>query len=149
MSKSTLHNLYSLHCIYVCMHFACYRVTGTLQLRVSNLWKRSDLLFKVFAHKEKQKTDKIIKVLHDFTNKVIIQRREHLLKNNGCDNERHSRDNNIGMSKKMAFLDILLQATIDGVPLSNTEIREEVDTFMFAVSTFCPCHHFSMKYLTS
>lgn len=31
----------------------------------------------------------------------------------------------------MALLDVLLQSTVDDQPLSNEEIREEVDTFMF------------------
>lgn len=36
-------------------------------------------------------------------------------------------------SKKMALLDILLKSSVDGQPLSNEDIREEVDTFMFGV----------------
>lgn len=38
------------------------------------------------------------------------------------------------MSRKMALLDVLLQTTVDGKPLTNEEIRDEVDNFMFAVN---------------
>lgn len=33
--------------------------------------------------------------------------------------------------EKKTFLDVLLHATVDGKPLSDSDIREEVDTFMF------------------
>lgn len=42
------------------------------------------------------------------------------------------RDDDFGARKKLALLDILLGATIDGKPLSDDDIREEVDTFTFA-----------------
>lgn len=37
----------------------------------------------------------------------------------------------LGIRKKQALLDILLEATSDGHPLTDADIREEVDTFMF------------------
>lgn len=37
----------------------------------------------------------------------------------------------MGIKKRLALLDVLLKSTIDGEPLSDEQIREEVNTFMF------------------
>ena len=59
-----------------------------------------------------------------------MARRAKLLNEKSID-ESHSDD--IGGKKKMALLDLLLQSTVDEKPLSNDDIREEIDTFMFEV----------------
>jgi len=68
-----------------------------------------------------------LKVLHGFTDRVIKSRREQLL--NGS-RSKSVDDDDIGSKKKMALLDLLLEATVDGKPLTDSDIREEVDTFV-------------------
>ena len=81
--------------------------------------------FTKLARDEKQ----ALAILHGFTEKIIIQRREELLKSQ--DKKVTPELDDVGTKRKMAFLDILLQSEIDGKPLTNLDIREEVDTFMF------------------
>lgn len=71
-----------------------------------------------------------LKVLHGYTNNVITKRKEELISNRGT-TEKHDET---GVKKRLAFLDLLLQCQVDGQPLPNHVIREEVDTFMFEVS---------------
>lgn len=73
---------------------------------------------------------KALKVLHGFTNSVIEARRNELLTINNSTTEDNSGEG-VGIKRKKALLDILLEASVDGAPLTNQDIREEVDTFMF------------------
>lgn len=61
-----------------------------------------------------------MKTLHDFTDNVITTRRQELLIEKGANIER-----------RLALIDVLLESTIDGEPLTDLDIREEVDTFVF------------------
>lgn len=73
--------------------------------------------------------DKALKILHDYTDSVIRSRRAELAK--GSSTKADENENDVGIRRKVAFLDMLLQATVDGKPLNDQDVREEVDTFMF------------------
>lgn len=90
--------------------------------------KRNEFLFGLMPMAKRQKV--VLKILHDFTDSVIVARRDELA-NKPINNEKVNDEDDVGGKRKLALLDVLLQSTINGQPLSNMDIREEVDTFMF------------------
>ncbi|XP_070497080.1 cytochrome P450 4d2-like [Chironomus tepperi] len=92
-------------------------------------WQRLDFLFNLTSSKRKQ--DELVKILKNFTTKIIEERRK-LLMTKKSEDLKNLDDEDFGLRKKMCLLDVLLQSTIDGKPLSNEDIQEEVDTFTFA-----------------
>lgn len=72
---------------------------------------------------------KIVRELHEFTDNVIATRRKQLKSGQMLDINRNVEDRY--SKQKMTFLDLLLNVNIDGKPLTDLDIREEVDTFMF------------------
>ncbi|XP_050329316.1 cytochrome P450 4d1 [Bactrocera neohumeralis] len=116
-------------------------ISTVIHKRMFDIIYRFDLTYRFtkLAREEKR----ALSVLHGFTERIIMQRRRELLRaqenplNAAADknpmNGYSATDNDadVGAKRKQAFLDILLHAEIDGKPLSNLDIREEVDTFMF------------------
>ncbi|NP_001295967.1 probable cytochrome P450 4d14 precursor [Musca domestica] len=93
---------------------------------------RFDGYFRIFHNQKYHQLQNNIKIMHDFTDKVINERREALQKSiDSGTYQAGSSVDEMGIKKRMAFLDVLLQSTVGGKPLTNKDIREEVDTFMF------------------
>lgn len=99
-----------------------------LHLRMAKLMLREDFLFRFSSFYSEY--NNALRILHNFTDKVVEERREKI-RTEGKIGENF--DDSLGQKRKMNFLDILLQSSIDGNPLSDLDIREEVDTFMFEV----------------
>nr|AIL94165.1 cytochrome P450 CYP4EB1 [Tigriopus japonicus] len=90
-----------------------------IQHRQRSPWLMPDVLFNLSSWK--RKSDEYLSVLHGFSRSVIEQRRREM---------KFTNQNDLG--KRTAFLDLLLQArTSEGQELSDSDIQEEVDTFMF------------------
>lgn len=77
-------------------------------------------------------------MINRFADEVIQKRRQELIETVNKINNNEDADaaaaEAIGINrKKRALLDCLLTATIDGKPLTDLDIREECDVFLFGV----------------
>ncbi|XP_066255301.1 cytochrome P450 4d2-like [Euwallacea similis] len=95
-------------------------------VRMMSSWKRISVLFKLTEEHGLQQQN--VEILHGFSTSVIEKRKREFV--NKKLNEALQVDS-FGRKNKLAFLDLLLNATVDGKPLSPGDIREEVDTFIF------------------
>ncbi|XP_070613698.1 cytochrome P450 4V2 [Erythrolamprus reginae] len=98
--------------------------------RQKSPWLWPNLLYSISGEGRQHYKD--LKILHSFTDKVIEEKvckiKQQEQYKNGAASSNHLRKN----KERKAFLDMLLNATDeDGKKLSYTDIREEVDTFMF------------------
>jgi cytochrome P450 family 4 len=104
-----------------------FRLSNLIDCRIRNPLLYIDYIYNF--SRTKKLFDKNVKVLNDFTDKIILSRREKLMKNTESEIFIDSDEDDIGAKKKVTFLDILLRSSIDGKPLSNKEIQDEVKTF--------------------
>ncbi|XP_021706624.1 cytochrome P450 4d1 isoform X1 [Aedes aegypti] len=93
--------------------------------RMFDFIRRTPLFYLTPSYQQLRKS---LKVLHGYTDNVITSRRKQL---SNSSNKNHKDSDDFGFRRKEAFLDMLLKTNINGKPLTDLEIREEVDTFMF------------------
>jgi cytochrome P450 family 4 subfamily V len=110
---------------------AIYKISELIMERIKQPWTWPDFLFRLTSRGREH--DRLLKVLHSFTNEVIIERTEQLEQQIKAGNTVASmadKPTAIGGRKRLAFLDMLLYAAQTN-SLTSEDIREEVDTFMF------------------
>ena len=105
---------------------AIERTVHILFQRSTLPWYMYDLPFSFFfAMKKTHEQD--LKILHEFTQTVIVDRKKLL-----AEEEEEETEAEEVVDKKTPFLDILLRIKLDdGKPMNDKDIQAEVDTFMF------------------
>ncbi|XP_073830242.1 cytochrome P450 4ae1 [Musca autumnalis] len=101
---------------------------------MANRFVRPHLSIRLLARNMHNKQNRGIKTMHAFTEKIIKERKQSLLNEelSKMADETDKELDDVGAKKKhLAFLDVLLQARIDGQPLLDKQIRDEVNTFIF------------------
>ncbi|KAF2899771.1 hypothetical protein ILUMI_06415, partial [Ignelater luminosus] len=106
---------------------AIYQITNIVHKRSFSVLHRSPITFPLTSLGKQQK--EVLRVLHEYCDKVIQQRKEELSKIPAVSQESISDD--IGRKRRLAFLDLLCMQR-DSSELSDQDIREEVNTFLFA-----------------
>ncbi|GAB6019211.1 hypothetical protein CHUAL_000823 [Chamberlinius hualienensis] len=90
-------------------------------------WLFPDILFHLSSYGKQQRL--CLKAVHSFTEQVITERR--LVFNQRKNFEISVNGTEVRQKQRLAFLDTLFEASLDNETLSNKDIRDEVDTFMF------------------
>ncbi|XP_068081533.1 cytochrome P450 4C1 isoform X2 [Anabrus simplex] len=103
---------------------AVHRISELFQKRQLNPFLYKNIIFNLTGIGREQA--RVVKILHAFTRKVLEQRRQEYISN------RETTDNNLQRKKRiLSFLDLLIEISETKQVLSDEDIQEEVDTFMF------------------
>lgn len=92
-----------------------------IQNRITSFVKHYDFFFRFTKDYNKQK--EALTVVDDMFESIIEKKLEHKRKTT-CEPE----------MKRPDMLDLMMEVSIDGKKLNKNELREEINTFMFAVS---------------
>lgn len=99
--------------------------------RLISPWLHPEAIYKLT--KVGKKFEKDLRILHQFTSNVIEDRSRARSKTAVKTEVIDDDVDGVGKKKRVAFLDLLLNASENGDSLTTDDLRQEVDTFMFEV----------------
>ncbi|GFS86450.1 cytochrome P450 4C1 [Nephila pilipes] len=112
---------------------AVVNLTDWVFERMQRPWLWNDFIFKISP--SGRRFAKNVAIVQEFTNKVISEKKEELMKRNHKNSPIDSQDNVEGKKhKKLALMDLLLEEHFNNNSISEDGIREEVNTFTFEES---------------
>ena len=92
-------------------------------------WLRIPFIFRMLGKEAHQ--ERTLAILHGFSRSLIAKRRRELLEEGQLGDGVFGVDGTPVTKRRLAFLDLLIMTAQNGTVMSDEEIREEVDTFMF------------------
>ncbi|CAB3360551.1 Hypothetical predicted protein [Cloeon dipterum] len=102
--------------------------------RMIRPWLLSDWIF-MFTKKGREQI-KYKNILHSFTDKVIKERKQLIEQQKKEEGKlavvKEGEESDFGRKKRAIFMDLLIESSDNGNLLTDEDIREEVNTFMFA-----------------
>lgn len=115
--------------------FLACSVTNVLATRFMRPHLLPPLLFKLCWPSGYRKQIDGVRCLHKFTDEIIERRRQQLMQQQQQQQEEKQSERADQAAeptaKRSALLDTLLQASLEDAPLSDAQIRDEVNTFIF------------------
>ncbi|GIX83082.1 cytochrome P450 4C1, partial [Caerostris extrusa] len=107
---------------------AVHNLAHFFNQRVIRPWLWSDVLFRLTS--SGRGFDRDLNILHKFTGKVIREKKEEKLTQKKLSDSQEGADEFRG-KERQALMDLLLDMHLNGQQLTEKDIQEEVDTFMF------------------
>ncbi|KAL1117711.1 hypothetical protein AAG570_004026 [Ranatra chinensis] len=106
---------------------AVYELSSLVQNRQAKIWLQPEWMFRLSSSFSNHR--RCVRTVHEFSNRVSELKKIDIIRTLLC--KQFILKINLGGKKRLAFLDLLLESSQEGKILSDEDIREEVDTFMF------------------